>query len=75
MVGAGGGVEKNTVSDVQVMVVPGGNTAIVSSFIENRSRSPKGDINEEKGFESEIWQKIDGVWKVISLHYSVIPPE
>ena len=52
-----------------------GNTAIVSSFIENRSRSPKGDINEEKGFESEVWQKIDGVWKVISLHYSVIPPE
>ena len=75
MVGAGGGVEKNTVSDVQVMVVPGGDTAIVSTFIENRSRSPKGDINEEKGFESEVWQKIDGVWKVISLHYSVIPPE
>tara|TARA_B110000116_G_scaffold59138_1_gene50542 strand:+ start:116 stop:577 length:462 start_codon:yes stop_codon:yes gene_type:complete len=75
MVGAGGGVEKNTASDIQVMVAPGGNTAVVGFFIENRSRSPDGNINEEKGYETEVWQKIDGAWKIISLHYSVIAPE
>jgi len=75
MIGAGGGVEKNTATDVQVKVAPGGNTAVVGAFIENRSRSPEGDINEEKGYETEVWQKIDGAWKIISLHYSVIAPE
>ena len=75
MVGAGGGVEKNTATDIQVKVTPDGNTAVVGAFIENRSRSPEGDINEEKGYETEVWSKIDGVWKIISLHYSVIAPE
>ena len=75
MVGAGGGVEKNTTSVIQVKVAPGGNTAVVGSFIENRSRSPEGNINEEKGYETEVWQKIEGEWKIISLHYSVIPDE
>ena len=75
MIGAGGGVEKNTATDIQVKVTPDGNTAVVGAFIENRSRSPEGDINEEKGYETEVWSKIDGVWKIISLHYSVIAPE
>jgi len=75
VVGAGGGVEKNMQSDLQVKVTSGGDTAITAYFVENRSRSPEGDINEEKGYESDVWQKIDGVWKIISLHYSVIPSE
>ena len=75
MVGAGGGVEKNTATDIQVKVAPDGNTAVVGAFIENRSRSPEGDINEEKGYETEVWSKIGGAWKIISLHYSVIAPE
>ena len=75
MVGAGGGVEKNTTSDIQIKVAPGGNTAVVGSFIENRSHSPEGNINEEKGYETEVWQKIEGEWKIVSLHYSVIPDE
>ena len=66
---------KNKASDIQIKVAPGGNTAVVGSFIENRSRSPEGDINEEKGYETEVWQKIDGEWKIISLHYSVIADE
>ena len=32
-------------------------------------------FDEEKGYETEVWSKIDGVWKIISLHYSVIAPE
>jgi len=75
VVGAGGGVEKNMQSDLQVKVTSGGDTAVTAYFVENRSRSPEGEINEEKAYESDVWQKIDGVWKIISLHYSVIPPE
>ena len=75
VVEAGGGVEKNMQSDLQVKVTSGGDTAVTAYFVENRSRSPEGEINEEKAYESDVWQKIDGVWKIISLHYSVIPPE
>ena len=38
MIAAGGGVEKNRISDIQIQVIPGGNTAITGAFIENRSR-------------------------------------
>ena len=73
MVGAGGGVEKNATSDMQIKVAPDGNTAVISFYIDNRSRSPEGDINEEKGYETEVWSKVKGEWKIIALHYSLIP--
>ena len=73
MVGAGGGVEKNATSNMQIKVAPGGNTVIISFYIDNRSRSPEGEINEEKGYETEVWSKVNGEWKIIALHYSLVP--
>jgi len=75
MVDAGGAVEKNELSDIQVKVMPGGDVATASYFIEYRSRAPDGEVSEAKAFESDVWQKIDGAWKVVSLHYTEIPPE
>ena len=69
---AGGGVELNEMSDIQVQVVPGGDVAVVTSFINNRTRSADGKTATSKAFETDIWQKIDGQWKIISLHYSAI---
>jgi ketosteroid isomerase-like protein len=73
-IGAGGAVEKNEVSDLQVRVLPGGDAAIVSFFIDYRMRTPDGEVVEEKAFESEVWQKIDGAWKVVGLHYTALAP-
>ena len=72
---AGGGVEKNEMSDLQVQVMPCGDVAIATSFIDNRTRAPDGTISEASAFETDVWQKIDGHWKIISLHYSDIPTE
>ncbi len=36
---AGGGVELNEMSDLQVQVMPSGDVAIATSFIDNRTRS------------------------------------
>ena len=69
---AGGGVEKNDTSDLRVQLMPSGDVAIVTSFIDNRTRYPEG-INEERAFETDVWQKVDGAWKIVSLHYSVVP--
>ena len=71
-INAGGGVVRNDVSDMQVRVLPGGKAAIASSFIDNSTRSPDGDVTTVRAYESNVWQKIDGEWKVVSLHYNEI---
>ncbi len=75
MMEAGGGVEKNEMSDLQVQIMPSGDVAIATSFIDNRTRYPDGSITTSRAFETDVWQKIDGKWKIISLHYSEIAPE
>ena len=69
---AGGAVEKSDTSDLQVRVMPGGNSAHASYYIDYRYRSPDGEVVEEQAFESETWQKIDGQWKIVGLHYTVL---
>lgn len=75
MVDAGGAVEKNELSDIQVRVLPGGNAAVASYFIDYRLRTPDGKVSGAKAFETDVWQKIDGAWKVVSLHYTEITPQ
>lgn len=70
LMAAGGGVELNEMSDLQVQIMPGGDVAIATSFIDNRTRSPDGTTSTSKAFETDVWQKIDGKWKIISMHYS-----
>ena len=70
---AGGGVEKNETSDVRVQVMPSGDVAVVTSFIDNRTRGTDGETTTVRAYETEVWQKIDDEWKVISLHYNEIP--
>lgn len=72
MAEAGGGVEMNEMSDLKIQVMPCGDVAIATSFVDNRTRSPDGEVTTVKAFETDVWQKIDGEWKVINLHYSEI---
>lgn len=74
LVEAGGGVELNEMSDLQVQLMPGGDVAVATSFVDNRTRAPDGTTSTVRAFETDVWQKIKGEWKIISLHYSVIPP-
>ena len=75
LMAAGGGVELNEMSDLQVQVMPGGDVAVATSFIDNRTRSQDGTTSTSRAFETDVWQTIDGEWKVISLHYSGISAE
>jgi ketosteroid isomerase-like protein len=75
MMEAGGGVEVNEMSDVVIQMMPSGEVAIATSFIDNRTRSVEGEVSTVRGFETDVWQKIDGEWKIISLHYTEIPPD
>ena len=62
-------------SDLRVQIMPSGDVAISTSFIENRTRAADGTKTTSKAFETDVWQKIDGRWKIISLHHSGIPTE
>ena len=67
MIGAGGGVEKNTATDVQVKVTPGGNTAVVGAFIQNSICSlTVMKYTEDNKLFLIIFKKIDGEWKIIA---------
>lgn len=72
---AGGGVEKNEMSDLKVQLLAGGDVAVSTSFIDNITRSQDGSKTAIRAFETDVWQKIDGEWKVVSLHYTEIPAE
>ena len=61
--------------DLVIQMMPGGETAIATSFIDNRTRSPEGEVSTVRAFETDVWQKIDGEWKIVSLHYSEIAPD
>ena len=71
----GGAVEEIIISDMRIKVLSDNNVAVATYFVENHSRSPEGDISEEKAYETDVLQKINGEWKIVSLHYSVIVPE
>jgi ketosteroid isomerase-like protein len=75
MAAAGGAVEKNDMSDLRIQVMPGGDVAVASYFVDYRFRSPQGDISTAKAFESEVWRKSDGAWKIVHLHYSEFAAE
>lgn len=72
---AGGGVEKNEMSDLKVQVLAGGDVAVSTAFIDNITRSPDGSKDAIRAFETDVWQKFDGEWKVVSLHYTELPAE
>ena len=70
MIEAGGGVEKNEMADAVFQVLAGGKAVVASYFIHNVTRWPDGTRSEADYYESDVWQKIDGKWKVVNLHYS-----
>ncbi|WOJ94809.1 nuclear transport factor 2 family protein [Congregibacter variabilis] len=75
LMASGGGVELNEMSDLQVQVMADGGAAVATSFIDNRTRWPDGSVTTSRAFETDVWQRIAGEWKVVSLHYSEISPE
>ncbi len=74
LIESGGGVETNEVSQEIFQVLPGGKAVVASYFIINVTRYPEGETIAGNFYETEVWQKIDGEWKVINLHYTEIVP-
>jgi ketosteroid isomerase-like protein len=75
LIGGGGGVEKNDITDIQVRVIPGGDVAISTYHLEVNTRSVDGEVSKVTAIETDVWQKRDGAWKIVSVHYTSRPIE
>ena len=72
---AGARAEKYEMSDVHIQLMPSGDVAVVTGFVDDWTRSANGQTTKVRAFETDIWQKIDGEWKVVGVHYSPIEPD
>lgn len=70
LIGAGGGVQKNTVSDIRVQTGPGGDAAVASYRLEIETRQPAGDVTRDQAQETDAWFRSEGKWCVAHLHYA-----
>jgi ketosteroid isomerase-like protein len=74
-VAAGYAVQANELSDLRIQVLADGAVAIASYFVATKSLPVDGEQVSVKAFESDVWEKTEDGWKVVSLHYSEIPQE
>ena len=70
LIRGGGGVEKNALSDIQVQVSPGGDAAVATYVLDVVTRQVGGKKTKERAFETDVWYKRDGKWKIAHIHYN-----
>jgi ketosteroid isomerase-like protein len=73
LIGSGGGVEKNTLSILRVVVGPSGDSAVAAYQLDVETRMPDGTITRDHSQESDSWFKVDGKWRIAHLHYTTQP--
>ena len=74
---AGNAVVAAKLSDMIVRVSPAGDVAVASYHIDLRNRHADGKTLDESAFETDVWTKRQGNWKITHAHYAlaVPPPE
>lgn len=74
LVKSGGGIEAFTASDMRIQVSPHGDVAVASYQAVARTRTPGKASQDERFFETDVWFKRAGAWKIVEIHYSDAPP-
>jgi len=75
LIGGGGAVEKNLLTELKVVVNPVGDAAAATYRLEVHTRYPDGKVTREQSQESDTWFKVDGQWKIAHIHYVTQPME
>ncbi len=70
LIAKGGGVEKNALSDIRIQVSPGSEAAVATYAVDVVTRQADGKKTKEKAYETDVWFKRDGKWKIVHLHYN-----
>lgn len=71
----GGKVLAFTYTDLQVNVSPAGDAAVASYRAVARTQDAGKAPSEDKYLETDVLFKRSGQWKLVEVHYSLVPPE
>lgn len=69
----GGAVQKNEITDLQVMIDPSGDTGIATYQLRVDTKQPDGSVTQEQAHETDVWFKLDGSWRITHIHYTAKP--
>lgn len=70
MVEGGGSVLESRTEDVRVRISPMGDAAIVTYPVFLRYRGTDGIESADPYYETNVWFRQDGGWKLVHLHFS-----
>jgi ketosteroid isomerase-like protein len=59
---------------MKVRVMPGGDIAVASYQIEVGNRHADGKKTDQHAFETDVWVKHGGRWKISHAHYALATP-
>ena len=72
---AGNVVAAWKVSDLVIRVAPAADVAIASYQVDAANRYADGRKTQERGFETDVWVRRGGAWKIEHTQYSLaVPP-
>jgi ketosteroid isomerase-like protein len=71
---AGNVVVSAKLSDMIVRLSAAGDVAVASFQIELRNRHADGKTIDEHAFETDVWTKRKGAWKITHAHYALAVP-
>ena len=72
-ISSGGKVEGVDIADMHIQIGPNADTAVATYRLQVKTRSPKGQVDDEAFQETDVWFKRAGAWKIVHLHYSPAP--
>jgi ketosteroid isomerase-like protein len=72
-IAAGNRVQSAAFSDLHIQVGPSRDAAVASYLLHVKTKLADGRITEEDNQETDVFFKREGVWKIVELHYSLLP--
>lgn len=70
LIDSGGGVRKNTISDLRIQMSPGGDAAIATYQLEVETAYPGNTVSIETAHETDVWFKTADGWRIAHVHYT-----
>lgn len=72
-IAAGNKVQSAEFTDMHVQVSPSQDAAVASYLLHVKTKLADGKITEEDNQETDVFFKRNGAWKIVELHYSLLP--
>jgi ketosteroid isomerase-like protein len=70
LIDSGGGVRKNTISDLRIQMSPSGDAAVATYQLEVETEYPGNELSIETAHETDVWFKTAEGWRIAHVHYT-----